>query len=193
MIRARDKRVRPLTLLIAMVVFSSGVTLVFASGGLAIRKLEHYECQAVCSDPSESFVCGLYGRNRKTLTVPHMFLYWKKVRPFGFYLKYYGEPHRYSRISVQSVKLTTDDGCELVLNSDSFPLARDLQTVSHPDIVPFSHFSHIFDTVFDIPFENIESIHYIVELQLENERDTRKCLYEGVLDKISIDSVGRYR
>lgn len=193
MIRARDKSVRALTLLIGLGVLFCCAAVVLASGGLSIRKLEHYECEPVCSGPVETFTCGFYGRNRTTVTLPGILLYWKKVRPFGFYVRYQGEPDRYHRITVESVRLTTDDGRELRLADDVLPLVRDLDTIRSPRMLPFAFFSHIFNTVVDIPFENVQSVHYTVQLRLENEEGAQPRLYEGVLAKISIDSVGRYR
>ncbi|HEX42331.1 MAG TPA: hypothetical protein ENN81_09775 [Phycisphaerales bacterium] len=193
MIRARDKSVRALTLLVAMCVLFCCAAVVLASGGLAIRKLEHYECEPVCSGPVETFTCGFYGRNRTTITLPGVFLYWKKVRPFGFYLRYQGEPHRYNRITVESIRLATDNGRELTLADDVLPLVRGLDTIHQSRRLPFAFFSHIFDTIVDIPFEDVQSIHYRVQLRLENDSGAGQRLYEGVLAKISIDSVGRCR
>jgi len=166
---------------------------VLASGGLAIRKLEHYECEPVCSGPIETFTCGFYGRDRTTVTLPGVFLYWKKVRPFGFYLRYQGEPHRYNRITIESISLATDEGRELMLADDVLPLVCDLDTVRPPRMSPFAFFSHIFQTIVDIPFEDVQSIHYSVQIRLENGQNRQQRLYEGNLNKISIDSVGRCR
>jgi len=177
-----------------MIIFFGAVTVVFASGGLAIRKVEHYESRTAQSGPWESFVCGFYGRTRKTYTLPGVFLYWKKVRPFGFYLRYRGEPYRYSRIIFKRITLTTDNGRPIPLADDPLPFTRDLNTIQRPGVAPFSFFSHIFATVIDLPFEDVESIDFTVEFRIKDRWGTHQhCTYEGALEKISIDSVGRCR
>jgi len=162
------------------------------TGGVSIKKIEGYHFETRSISDNELISGYLQGKNHKDVGIPFLFRYVKSLRPFELYFGYRCDEKLYDEITLNSVKLLTSDGQELILSDDQFPITGKFKYYQWKGMPTFYKYSLFFKTSLDIPFEGVYRIDFVIDMTLKKEREVKPYKFEGTLRRFHTDEVRPY-